>query len=195
MAVYAFRSTLGWLIIPMLVTSAGIMTLVLRSDPGFDRRVLWNVPAARLGGKHMFLRFVVGAPVLTFGVYLLRPELWLNFPRSEPLLWGVLMVIYPLWSVYPQEVIFRAFPMHRYQTLFANERHFFAANALGFAAAHLLFANVIALVLSLFGGWLFIRTYASSRSTLLVAIEHALWGDLIFTIGLGWYFFGGSVAG
>ena len=43
------------------------------------------------------------------------------------------------------------------------------------------------------GGYLFARTYARSESTLMVSLEHALWGDFLFTVGLGWYFWGGSI--
>ncbi len=179
----------------MLVVSASAMTFVLLRDTGFDRRQLWDAQSARNGLTGIVRRFVLGAPVLALGVYVIRPDLWLNFPRSEPWLWGALMVVYPLWSVYPQEIIFRTFPTHRYRSLFSSPRVFMLTNAVGFAAAHLLFANTIALVLSLVGGLLFVQTYLATRSTLLVAVEHALWGDLIFTIGLGWYFFGGSVAG
>jgi len=62
-----------------------------------------------------------------------------------------------------------------------------------FALAHLFFSNWIAALLSLGGGLLFARTYAHSRSTLLTTVEHGLWGDALFTIGLGWYFYGGSI--
>ena len=42
---------------------------------------------------------------------------------------------------------------------------------------------------------LFARTYAGSRSFLQAVVEHSLWGNFIFTIGLGWYFYGGAIAG
>ncbi len=43
------------------------------------------------------------------------------------------------------------------------------------------------------GGWLFADTYRQSRSLWLVCLEHALYGDLIFTIGLGTFFYHGAV--
>jgi len=43
------------------------------------------------------------------------------------------------------------------------------------------------------GGWLFGGTYRRSRSLGLVCLEHALYGDLIFTVGLGQYFFHGAL--
>jgi len=29
--------------------------------------------------------------------------------------------------------------------------------------------------------------------SLAAGLEHALWGDLLFTLGLGWYFYTGSI--
>lgn len=48
------------------------------------------------------------------------------------------------------------------------------------------------MVLSLIGGWLFTRRYQRSRSLLAVAIEHALYRQLVFTIGLGEFFYHGA---
>ena len=54
--------------------------------------------------------------------------------------------------------------------------------------AHVVAHNVTALLLATAGGLLFASTYERRRSTLLVAAEHALYGDFIFTIGLGGLF-------
>ncbi|MHB1155946.1 MAG: hypothetical protein ACYC26_03800 [Phycisphaerales bacterium] len=37
--------------------------------------------------------------------------------------------------------------------------------------------------------WMFTRTYQRTGSLLLAGIEHALYGDLLFTIGLGHYLY------
>jgi hypothetical protein len=68
------------------------------------------------------------------------------------------------------------------------------ASGVSFGLAHLFFANWIAPLLSSVGGILFAITYAQTSSTVLVSIEHAIWGNFIFTIGLGWYFYGGSIS-
>jgi hypothetical protein len=41
---------------------------------------------------------------------------------------------------------------------------------------------------------MYASTYLKSRSVICAALEHALWGNLIFTIGLGPLFAGGTVA-
>ena len=67
------------------------------------------------------------------------------------------------------------------------------ASAIVFAYAHILFINPVAPVLSLLAGYFFASTYAKYKSLALVTIEHALYGNMIFTLGLGYYFWGGSV--
>lgn len=40
---------------------------------------------------------------------------------------------------------------------------------------------------------LFAYRSPATGSLLLVTLEHALWGNLLFTTGLGWYFSSGSI--
>ena len=91
-----------------------------------------------------------------------------------------------------QELIFRTFFFHRYRRLFGPVG-LVVASGIAFGVAHLFFNNWIAPVMTTVGGMLFALTYRQSRSTLQACLEHALWGDFLFTIGLGWYFYGGSI--
>jgi membrane protease YdiL (CAAX protease family) len=47
--------------------------------------------------------------------------------------------------------------------------------------------------MTLVGGLLFAHTYWKTRSLLVSAIEHALYGCLLYTIGLGRFFYHGAV--
>jgi uncharacterized protein len=96
----------------------------------------------------------------------------------------LVIVLYPLLSVIPQELIFRKFFFFRYG-MFFTPYVLIVLNALVFSFVHLVFKNYIALVLTFVGGILFITTYIKTKSFSLVCIEHALYGDLLFTIGLG----------
>ena len=49
--------------------------------------------------------------------------------------------------------------------------------------------NRAAIALATIGGLMFAATYERRRSTLLVSIEHGLYGDFIFTVGLGGLFY------
>ena len=105
--------------------------------------------------------------------------------------------------MYPQEIIFRAFFVRRYGEALRSlggAVTLVAVGALAFGWAHVLFganarATAIAVGLSTIGGVLFLTTYLRTRSTLAASVEHALYGDLLFTVGLGWYFYSGNIDG
>ena len=189
------RHRFGQMIVPTLVTLGIVFTIVLLLDRDFDRRQLWNTRGLRLGVRRILRVLIPSTAVLAALTWIFEPELFFRFPRENTRVWIVVMLAYPLLSVYPQELIFRTYLFHRYRALFRTDRTRVAASAIAFALAHVFFANWIAPLLSLAGGWLFARTYARSRSTLQATIEHGLWGDVIFTVGLGWYFYGGAIAG
>jgi hypothetical protein len=88
------------------------------------------------------------AAIGTALVLRLAPELFLNFPRSNPLLWSLVMVLYPVLSVYPQGIIYRAFLFGRYRDLFGSGYAMVLASAIWFAYVHIVFRNPLALGLS-----------------------------------------------
>ena len=104
---------------------------------------------------------------------------------NKPILWIAILIFYTLFSVYPQELIYRTFFFKRYQSLFKNEHIFILLNALIFSLAHLLFKNTLVIFLTFLGGLLFAITYNKTKSTLLVSIEHAIYGSWLFTVGMG----------
>ena len=138
-------------------------------------------------------RFVPLAILITAVVVSFMPESLFSLYRRDPGLWLLVMVLYPVLSVLPQEILYRTFMYARYRTLFENPKHWIIASAIAFGMAHLFLNNVLAPVMSLIGGLIFASTYARSRSLALVCIEHALYGNFIFTLGLGQYFYHGTV--
>lgn len=105
--------------------------------------------------------------------------------RTKPLLWITIVFVYSLFSVYPQELIYRTFFFLRYESLCKNNYVFVFINAVVFCLAHLLFNNTLVLILTFLGGILFALTFQRTRSTLLVTIEHAIYGSWLFTVGMG----------
>jgi membrane protease YdiL (CAAX protease family) len=61
--------------------------------------------------------------------------------------------------------------------------------AFAFSFAHLPFGNIYALLFTFIGGLMFLSTYRATSSLILAAFEHALFGDFLFTIGWGQFFF------
>jgi membrane protease YdiL (CAAX protease family) len=145
--------------------------------------------------KYVLVRFAVLAPVITAVTWIAMPESFLSFPRERPGLWALVMVLYPLLSVWPQEMVYRAFIYRRYAPLFGERGGYILASALAFGYMHIIFINSIAVAMSVLGGLLFARNYVRRRSLSLVSIEHALYGCLIFTVGLGRFFFTGYAWG
>ncbi|MEM5566908.1 CPBP family intramembrane glutamic endopeptidase [Psychroserpens sp. AS72] len=89
------------------------------------------------------------------------------------------------FSVYPQELIYRTFFFQRYQMLFKSQTLFILINATLFSLAHLFFKNGLVMILTFIGGLLFALTFKKTKSTLLVSIEHAIYGSWLFTVGMG----------
>jgi membrane protease YdiL (CAAX protease family) len=139
----------------------------------------------------VLLRFVVLGTLLTLFVRFAMPSEFLDLPRHHAALWLAIMLLYPLLSVWPQEVIFRRFFFARYQAIFGNAG-LVAASALAFGFAHIIFVNWVAVSLTLAGGAIFAADYARYRRLGLACLEHSLYGCLIFTIGLGRYFYTGA---
>lgn len=105
--------------------------------------------------------------------------------KNKPLLWMVILFIYSVFSVYPQELIYRTFFFQRYQHIFKNEKLFILLNASLFSLAHIFFRNGLVMVLTFIGGILFALTFKKTKSTFLVSIEHAIYGCWLFTVGMG----------
>ena len=180
-------------IIPALVV---VSIWCLRSLPQGSRAALWDLRPVKKCALRILARFLAGAWAVTAATYVLVPQGFLALPRHNPRLWLLICVLYPVLSVYPQEVIYRAFFFEHSAHVFPSVKApwLLAVNVALFGFAHIVFGNVWAPVLSAAGGLLFASTYLKSRSVMCAAFEHALWGILIFTIGLGPLFAGGTVA-
>lgn len=182
-----------WLI-PQILLVAAVMLVVLWRDPAFDRRQLralprhWRPCLTRIA----LLLVLGGAGVLALAVQFPQVDAF-AFPRERPGLWLLVLLMYPLVSATAQELVFRVFLFHRYRDLFPDPNAMILASAGVFGLAHAQLGNAVAPLLSCVGGLLFAYTFHKTRSLPLVALEHGLWGDWLFTLGLGVYFYGGHL--
>ncbi|WP_158056907.1 CPBP family intramembrane glutamic endopeptidase [Saccharomonospora sp. CUA-673] len=126
------------------------------------------------------------------GVAVFMPDDLFVLPRTEPALWAMIAIGYPVLSVYPQGLIFRAFLFHRYGPVFGTGVGMIVASAAAFGFAHIIFGNLFAILATTAGGLLFSWRYARSRSLLVASIEHGLYGVLLFTVGLGTFVYHGA---
>lgn len=178
-------------VIPILLITFTIVLCILRKDNSFNKRLFYFIPSVKKDFRQYLsiaIRFVVGAIFLTILLLVIHPEALFSFPKNNPQFWCIVMFGYPLISVYPQGIIYRAFYAHRYAKCFPPSLQIFIG-ALAFACAHIPFGNIYAILFTFVGGILFLSTYRASNSLILAAIEHALFGDFLFTIGWGQFFF------
>lgn len=177
--------------IPVLVVSAVAVVLYLRSRPDFDRRNFFRTSAIRGELRPMLILWAISAVAVLLGLIVLSPGRLFELPREDPVIWGFVMVFYPLLSVYPQELIFCGFLFHRYAPVFGTGYGFVAASAATFGFVHIIYGQWLSVVLTAFLGAVLARRYAKTRSLAVVWLEHAMYGLLAFTVGLGSFFYNG----
>jgi membrane protease YdiL (CAAX protease family) len=102
-------------------------------------------------------------------------------------LWRFFLVtgVYTFLSVIPQEFIYRKFYFQRYKMLFKSDKQLIAINSMVFCLGHLFFDNLLVLVITLIGGFIFSLSYLKYQSLKWICIEHSLYGLWLYTIGLG----------
>lgn len=160
----------------VLWRAAGMRSVALPQKKDFDPR-------------RPLLLFVLFMPLLQGLAVWLTPGPLFQLPRELPALWLLILLLYPLLSVLPQEFAYRWFYFRRYQVLFPQPWQMLLSNALVFAWLHVMYGNAIAVLLSLCGGLLFAWSYARSGRLLYPWLEHSLYGQWLFTLGLGAFFY------
>ncbi len=181
--------------LPMLWVISFYCATIHRLTTGERVRDAWRRSAVNRTNLKPILRyFALCALFLGVATLILVPQRLFSLPLQNPAFWLLIMFAYPLLSVIPQEIIFRLFFMERYKHIFNRREMMILASGLAFGLAHLIFQNWVAPLLTAVGGVLFALTYSRHKSLALVSLEHALFGDFLFTVGLGFYFYHGSVA-
>jgi membrane protease YdiL (CAAX protease family) len=181
-------------IIPILWMISFLSIWAVFKDKTFERDSLWRSFELKKNYKGMLKQFIIIAAVMIALVYFFIPDHLFSLIKEDPLLWALIVILYPLISVYPQELLYRTFFFHRYKMLFNKKWLMITVNALLFGYMHIIFQNWVSVGLTVLGGFLFASMYERTRSTLFVSVAHALYGDLIFTVGLGTYFYGGTLS-
>ena len=148
--------------------------------------------ALKAGLPGVLLRVSVCSLALFAIAIVFIPESLFAFPRRAPVVWVIIMIAYPLLSVVPQGIVFRQWFFQRYQDLLGNGSWMLLVGAVTFGFAHIAFGNWVAPVLTTIGGLIFMRTFMKSRSATLANIEHALFGDIVFTLGYGEWLYAGA---
>jgi hypothetical protein len=175
-------------LLPVLV----IAVLLLVADPTFRLR---DELARGVGWRNALsiaMIFLIAGSAAALWIKHAHPSWFLEFPTNRPETYKRIMILYPLFSVAAQELLYRSFFFHRYGPLFGTHVWLIViVNGLLFGFAHIVMESAFAVAATALGGLLLAARYAVTRSFWAVFVEHTLWGWLIFTIGLGRYFFTG----
>ncbi len=172
----------------MIWGASGLCAILLLRDRNFEFSRFWRVGQWRKQLPWTALRFAAVASVLAVcSLMLIDKTGHSNIQGHSPFVFT--LFFYPFLSVYPQGIIYRGFFFHRYQSLFPDRRLLIFASAMVFGYGHIIFDEPATVGLTVAGGLFFARTYSTTGSLIFSGIEHALYGNLIFAIGMWKYFF------
>lgn len=172
-----------------IFSAAGLGLLWLTG--GFDwRSLVWGwsrLPWRELAGMAV-ATFLIGLALLAWS----HPGSLFSMARNRPEFLLVIWAFYPILSALPQELIFRPLFFHRYGALLPEGRAAIALNAAIFSFAHLMYWSWVVAIMTFLGGWFFARAYLRYGFPSALAL-HAVAGNVLFTVGMGVYFYSGNV--
>lgn len=140
------------------------------------------------GWLGLLLRISIATVIILALTYFIIPNYLFVLPYTKPMYWLAIFFLYPIWSVIPQELIYRSFFFERYKVLFGNEKVMAVISAALFAFLHIVFHNWVAVLGSFVIGLIWSFAYIRHRSLLAVTVEHSIVGIILFTVGLGVFF-------
>lgn len=199
----AFEFTVLFLLLPILyifgylpvhkmviLAGAALFTFsIMYMEGRLNRRFLFYFPVdARIAGR-LFFRILLVSSVIVLFTALATPDKYLIFPSENPGGFILVLFMYPVISALPQEFIYRFFLWQRYREIFTSERMLKLASIFSFTWVHITYNNWVAILFSFIGALFFVSTFAKTRSLLWVSIEHSIYGNLMFTVGMGEYFY------
>ena len=192
MAVYWDEIAQRRLLFGIVWALAIVAVILLARTPGFSFRSLLKGPVLS-EWRIILTYFVVTSAVSVAFVFANVPERFLEIPTYRPNLWIMIMILYPVLSAWPQELIFRSLFFERYGVLFPSTALLLIANGAVFGFGHVFYMNWITISMTAIGGAVMGWAYLRHNSMLLAWVLHAIAGNIIFTVGLGSYFYHGNI--
>lgn len=150
----------------------------------FQTKIEFEIPQ-----KNFWIRFfIISLIIFTAGFFLVKnidATLLFKIVKTKPLLWLMILFVYSFLSVIPQELLYRGYFFKRYGNVFSNKLLLNIFNVFCFSYCHLFLKNYLVLIITAIGGLFFVYTYNKDKNILAVIVEHSVYGNLIFTLGLG----------
>lgn len=180
------------LVLPGLLIFTFVGIFLLQVTPAFR----WSTLSAgfiTINWKLLVYFFVVCFLTLSLLAFFIDSENTYYLPVNSPRLWIFIMIAYPLVSVIPQELIYRPLFFIRYKSILPSGQSLVILNAICFCLIHLFYWNLLALFITFFGGLIFSQIYYKNKNFLEVVLYHSVGGCMIFTTGLGRFFYSGAI--
>ncbi len=200
-----FEAILLYITLPLLfywelVTVPKLLTLVLVASYCLSR--LWHSGTINFvvlnfdfreekRWQRMALRTLLVGVIILLLVVWIQPERLFSMPVERSAVWINILLMYPVLSVLPQEIIYRVYFFSRLQDLIPSNKMIVFTNAFAFGLLHIIYNNWWAVGLSFLAGILFSVTYLRTKSLFWVTVEHTLFGWMVFMLGFGNYFYAG----
>jgi membrane protease YdiL (CAAX protease family) len=173
----------------LILLALGITVhLFLRYDPAFDRNNFYNWKSGKKEIGRIILLFVPMAAIMVVLIWQTDRTKLFYLPSTNPLFLLMISIFYPVFSVVPQGLAYRALFFHRYGNLFPGNTLRIVISAILFSFGHILYKNALVLLLAFFAGLIFAYRYYKTKSLMISVLEHSLYGVWLFTCGLGYFF-------
>ncbi|WP_120500628.1 CPBP family intramembrane glutamic endopeptidase [Roseovarius sp. EL26] len=138
--------------------------------------------------------FFAATAVVCYAVVIyFAPHAAFGLARHNLPLLLMILLLYPVLSALPQEIVYRALFFERYKAILPSPGAAVVLNSALFALAHLMYWNIVVTLMTFCGSLLFAHSYAIGRNFPQAVLLHAIGGNLVFIFGLGIYFYSGNV--
>lgn len=175
---------------PVLLAMTGVGLWLLQRTEGFHWRELTQ-GALRLPQALAFAALVAAASGAALAIW--APGAAFGLIRARPGFYLVIVVLYPILSAFPQEVLFRALWFRRYGAILPGGWPGLLLNGAAFSLAHLMFWNGVVTVMTFAGGVIFAWVYRRQGSFRQAVLLHCIAGWVLFGMGLGiWFYLGNA---
>lgn len=162
--------------------------LFLYYDSTFNKKYLFNWKAGKSEIIRIILLFIPLAALMVVFIWQIDKTKLFYLPATNPLFLVMISIFYPVFSIVPQGLAYRALFFHRYASLFPGNALRIVISAILFSFGHILYKNALVLMLTFFAGLIFAYRYNKTHSLLISILEHSLYGVWLFTCGLGYFF-------
>lgn len=162
--------------------------LFLYYDPSFSKNNLYNWKSGKKEIWKIILLFIPLAALMVILIWQINETKLFYLPATNPLFLLMISIFYPVFSVVPQGLAYRALFFHRYGSLFPSNTLRIVISAILFSFGHILYKNALVLLIAFLAGLIFAYRYYKTKSLLISILEHSLYGVWLFTCGLGYFF-------